>query len=389
MARPRKHNPSIPPHIDQAKLPIGVYWSGFGKGRWFVRVGSTAPTVAGPGALLSDLHAIMEQRAGGPQRGTVDYYITAFHKHAKFRQLADRTQRDYERQADMIRKHMTPMGIPLSAVLAARLTTTGIQRIVDKIEAEGHPTKANHLLRYLRRVLSHGVRHEGLSHNPAKGVAQATERGQKGMPSLSAYASVMAFCRERGSRKAHTGGSVSPYLHPLLLITSVCRLRGIEAVTLTDAHASDDGILAVRRKGSRDNVTRWTPELREAWITLAAIRASAWERHKRPTPLRPEDRPMFVSERGNALTKSGLDSSWQRMMALAIKDKAIAEGERFTLHGLKHRGITDSADKASGGHRTERMRQHYDHEVPVVEPSRTPEFSTKFSTGQKRGPVTD
>src|SRR5690606_12977322 len=117
---------------------------GAGKGRWYVRVGSTAPTVAGPGALLSDLHAIMEQRAGGPQQGTVDYYITAFHKHARFRALSERTQSDYKRQAEMIRKHMTPMGIPLSAVLAARLTTTGIQRIVDKIEAEGHPTKANH-----------------------------------------------------------------------------------------------------------------------------------------------------------------------------------------------------------------------------------------------------
>ncbi|MEN4954915.1 hypothetical protein [Stenotrophomonas indicatrix] len=44
----------------------------------------------------------------------------------------------------------------------------------------------------------------------------------------------------------------------------------------------------------------------------------------------------------------------------------IDQESRFSLHGLKHRGITDSEDKASGGHMTEAMRQLYDHSVPVV-----------------------
>ena len=48
----------------------------------------------------------------------------------------------------------------------------------------------------------------------------------------------------------------------------------------------------------------------------------------------------------------------------------ITESERFALHGLKHRGITDSDNKASGGHKSEAMRQLYDHEVPLVKPPR-------------------
>lgn len=36
MPRPRKHNPTIPAHIDQRKIPKGVYWDSSGNGRWYV-----------------------------------------------------------------------------------------------------------------------------------------------------------------------------------------------------------------------------------------------------------------------------------------------------------------------------------------------------------------
>jgi len=389
MGRPRKHNPTIPAHIDQTKLPKGIYWDASGNGRWYARAAGRAVMVAGPKAQLSDLHAIVEQRAGAADRGTVGHYIERFHASAKFRQLAPRTQLDYKRQSDIVDAYITPLGVPLSAILVARLNATGIQRIIDKLEEAGTPTKANHLLRYLRRVFSHAVRHEGLAENPAKGVAQAKERGRTGMPSLSAYGKVLAFVRDRAQRDPHTEGSVAVYLPHLMLIANTCRLRGIEVVTLTDANATDEGVRSNRRKGSRDNVTKWTPALRVAWEALVAIRAAAWARHKRPTPLRPEDRPLIVSQNGGALSKSGLDTSWQRMMKLAVEEEEIAEDERFTLHGLKHRGITDSADKASGGHKTESMRQRYDHAVQVVEPARTTEFSGEFSGAAKSGGSTD
>ncbi len=35
------------------------------------------------------------------------------------------------------------------------------------------------------------------------------------------------------------------------------------------------------------------------------------------------------------------------------------------MHGLKHRGITDSNDRASGGYITEAMRQMYNHEIVI------------------------
>lgn len=64
-----------------------------------------------------------------------------------------------------------------------------------------------------------------------------------------------------------------------MVIAYACRLRGIELVTLTDANATEVGVLSNRRKGSRDNVTRWTPELRGAWDALVELRKAAYKRH--------------------------------------------------------------------------------------------------------------
>lgn len=79
---------------------------------------------------------------------------------------------------------------------------------------------------------------------------------------------------------------------------------------------------------------------------------------------------MLVERSGNPISKSALDSAWQRLITEAMRAGVITESERFALHGLKHRGITGSENKASGGHKSEAMRQLYDHEVPLVKPPR-------------------
>lgn len=49
-----------------------------------------------------------------------------------------------------------------------------------------------------------------------------------------------------------------------------------------------------------------------------------------------------MSQSGTPLRKSSLDSAWQRMIAMALKEKVIDAETRFGLHGLKHRRITDT-----------------------------------------------
>lgn len=85
-----------------------------------------------------------------------------------------------------------------------------------------------------------------------------------------------------------------------------------------------------------------------------------------------------MTESGTPLTKDGLDNAWQDLITATIEAEVITREQRFTLHGLKHRGITDTkgkkADKKeASGHKTDAMLDLYDHEVAVVEPARAGE----------------
>lgn len=241
--------------------------------------------------------------------------------------------------------------------------------------------KANHMLRYLRRAFSWGVRFGLCKTNPAKGVKQAKERARNGMPSRQAFLAAVTYARKHGAITAHAGGSVAPYLWAVMVIIYACRLRGIEAATLSDANHGKEGVIANRRKGSLDNIMKWSPALQSAVDALLEIRAAAWKRHKLDNviPIRPEDRPLVVSESGRELNKSSLETAWQRLMDRMIADGKLAEEDRFTLHGIKHRALTDSKDKDAAGHKTEAMRRHYDHELKEFDAAEWPEFSGLFS----------
>lgn len=145
-------------------------------------------------------------------------------------------------------------------------------------------------------------------------------------------------------------------------------------MTLTDANELEEGILTNRRKGSRDNIVRWTPQLRAVWDGAKAIRARTWERRKTTIPIATTKRFIIVASHGGPLRKTSLDTAWQRFITLAIVDGVIESEERFALHDLKRRGITDTtgtrADKQeASSHRDPKMMDIYDVSIPIVLPS--------------------
>jgi len=184
---------------------------------------------------------------------------------------------------------------------------------------------------------------------------------------------LIQFARERGQLISRTKGSCSPYLWCALVIGYECRLRGIETNSLTDAHILDEGILCQRTKGSRTNITVWNDQLRDAVSYLISRRKQIWDRKKYPTPVKPEDRHLFINQTGGILNKSSLDSSFTRFIRMAIDEGIIEESQRFGLHDLKRRGTTDTkgtrAEKQeAAGWKNESMVDIYDHSVPLVNP---------------------
>ncbi|MBY5985754.1 integrase [Halomonas sp. DP5Y7-2] len=96
-----------------------------------------------------------------------------------------------------------------------------------------------------------------------------------------------------------------------------------------------------------------------------------WRARNTAVPVTPTRRPLIVAADGGELRKSSLDTAWQRLIKMAIEEEVITTEERFGLHDLKRRGITDTQgtrhDKQeASGHRSAAMLDVYDLSVPLV-----------------------
>lgn len=375
--RKRRHNPQIPAHIDQSALPRGLYYDHRGSGYWYRLSHNeagrrTRQNLCGPTATLAELHALVEELEG-TNTGTLDYLIHEFHASPQFKQLAAKTRKDYEYCRGVLAAFPTRLGAPLGQLAVKRFTPAMIQRVIDKL-AESGPSKAAHCLRYLRRVLQWGRNRGYLDSNPARGLEAPQERKQRRLPHSEVMDRLISRAQKLGQMRRGQKGACPPYLWVVMELAYLCRLRGVEVVTLTDANALGNGILTNRRKGSRDNIVSWTPRLRKAWDAAVAMRAEIWEKRKTVVNLRPDRRPIIVSRTGQALSKSGLDTTWQRFITAALKEGFLTEEERFGLHDLKRKGITDTpgnrADKQeASGHKDSATLDVYDLSVPTVRPS--------------------
>lgn len=373
--RPRKKPANLPAHIDYAKVPKGVYWDASGTGRWYVfELGEhgrkARKTIAGRDARLSDLHGLVEDKAG---TGTVEWLAAAYHASPKFKALARATRADYEYSRDVMLSQPTSDGGRVGLLQADRLRTHHLQRLVDRIAAEGTPTKAAKVLRYARLLFSWGLRRGLVRQNPGKGLEAPEERKRQRLPGDQAYLALLAYAVEAASRPPRTRGSHAPYLPLVMELGYLCRLRGIETLTITEAQETPEGIRTNRRKGSRDNVVAWSPRLRAVWTAALEYRQGVIERTTRIHQFRAEDRYLILAENGEPLTRTGLDSAWQRLIRAAISDGVIAAEDRFSLHDLKRKGGTDTpgtrAEKQDALGVTEQMMKVYDKSVPTVKPS--------------------
>ena len=377
-ARKRKHNPHIPAHIDQAALPAAVYFDQRNEGVWYSLHRDETGTqrrrnIAPASVSLAELHQIMDE-ATNVDRGTLRYVCAQFHLSDRYKKLAPKTHNDYCYSRDVLLSIPTKLGKPLGDLAVKKFTAALVQRIVDRIADEGTPSKAAHALRYLRRVLQWGRNRGFLEVNPASGVEGPIERKQRRLPRLNVMDVLIDRATARGRLARNEPGGCPDYLASVMELAYLCRLRGIEVVTLTDANELQEGILTNRRKGSRDNIVRWTPRLRSVWEGAKALRARVWERRKTPIPMAASKRFIIVASHGGPLLKTSLDTAWQRFITLAIADGDIDQEDRFALHDLKRRGITDTvgtrAEKQeASGHRDSKMMDVYDYSLPLVAPS--------------------
>lgn len=373
VGRKRLHDPSIPEHIRQTDIPAGAYWDRRDHYWYTIITDGGKPRrvkLADAKARLADLHTKLDA-VRGVDRNSLDWLMLKHEDSLDFRDLAESTRKKYKQYRKIASTQKTKAG-KLGSLPAASLTTPVFQGLVERIaKDEGTPTKANHFKRYVSVVYSWGLQHGHAPSNPVKGVKQAKERKRRRLPTDQVWEALITFAKARAAVTSHRPGSLASYLWIVMELMYLCRLRSIEAITLTEAAALPEGLHTNRRKGSRDNIVAWTPRLQAAWDAAIERRRKILKRRGMPQQIRPEDRTVLVTQEGTTMTDSAFSSRWQALMLLAIKEKVIAEDERFGAHDNKRKGITDTSgtrhDKQhASGHKSERMMDIYDQEVPIV-----------------------
>lgn len=376
--RKRSHNPNIPKHIDQSKLPDSCYWDNSSDGHWYIMFYDADGTrkrkvLARRKARLADLHVLVDE-FNGVNVGTFIWLSNKFQGTLTWRELSPATRKGYINSHNTIAKHKSKLNIPLGEVGLKHWTSHTVQKLVDALAESNGPSAANACKRYLSRLFGWGKNRGYCPSNPAAGVDQAKERKRRRLPDEQAHANLIAFAKECGALPSRTKGSCPFYLWRVLEIGYLCRLRPVESATLPENHGKIEGLKSNRRKGSRDNITEWNDRLLDAWDSSIKIRNEIWEKRKYPIPLLMSDRPLFVNTSGEPLKISTLNSAYKRLIKSAIKREIITEELVFGMHDMKRRGATDTkgtrADKQEAtGHKSAAMLDVYDHSIAIVKPS--------------------
>lgn len=183
--------------------------------------------------------------------------------------------------------------------------------------------------------------------NPCKSVKRNTEKARDRYVTDKEYGIVYNLALN----------SSTPYIAVAMEMAYLCRMRKSEILSATKSQILDDGFDTVRSKGSMDNITGWTPRLRDA-INLAL------SQHKD----KDSSTHIVCNTQGQKVTEYAFNSAWQRLK----KDMKNAGVDLFTFHDLRAKSISDfKGDKrAASGHRTEAMVAIYDRKKKVVEATR-------------------
>jgi hypothetical protein len=373
--RKRKIDPTIPAHIDAKKLPKRCYWDKLKKHWYTIYTKANGKPgrrrIAGKSARMSELHAIMEAEQG-IDRSIFSWLVAKYFESDSFQALANK--KNHENAWRTIKVYKTKLGITLDKLPIKHWTDGLVQKVIDSTAKDRGPTAAVKLNAFIRRVFSWNIKRDHCKKNPALRTELPEERKKQVYPSHRAYYALLSYAKANGTHKRGIKGACPHYIWMIMELEYLCRQRGTETRTMTDAHISKKGVMTERAKGSRSNVTEWNDRLEGVVKAAQDYRARIWEKRRRPTPLKASDRPLIVNTSGEGLRASTYHSAWQRFITSMIERGVIKESERFTLHDLKRKGVTDThgtqADKLeASGHRDPKMLGIYDKSIPVVKPA--------------------
>ncbi len=299
---------------------------------------------------------------------TLDWLLTTYLKSEQFKELAGKTQGEYTSYARLILDFKMANGQRFGIAPLHKINKRVIRGYLDAYPAK---VAANRHVQFLSAAFTWGEeRYPVVKNNPCSGVRRNREESRTRY--IEDWEYYVTYCCAASMR--------TPIIAVAMELAYLCAARRDEVFSLTDRSVRKEGLWIKRTKGSDDEITRWSPRLREAVESCKKINKGA------PIPI---NQPRYLLRRkdGSKYTKNALDSAWQRVIKKAREkgavlppelledarnDGARISGNRafidggFTFHDIKARSISDREGNHSG-HRSERMRSVYVRKPQLVD----------------------
>ena len=281
--------------------------------------------IAKAGTPMSRVWAAWEQLQGGV---SVDQVMLTYLKSKHVTELSQSTRESYE-HAYRVFSETEVNGQIIGSLGANDLTPKMLRVFLDDYPS---PISASRAVAFLKAAYNFArQRQDGIDKNPCDGVTLNRATPRTRLLTVDEIYAAIALA--------------NPTYQCFIKLTALVagRLSEVIALTWDDYHESvykdEETLLVPRLKGSRDTLMRVGPNLRDVLSDCKAL----------------GDHKYILHSRGHRLTKSGVQSYWRRLMAQY-------EGEPFSIHLLRHYGISNGA---SGGHKTVQQEAAYSHK-PII-----------------------
>ena len=319
------------------KLPKYVYLA---KGRYIYRtyLGNGVygqEIVIAPGdAPLSKVYSEYEKISD--QGGyTLKWIITKYLASEQFTNTSTRTQKNYQTYAKNLIEQPLANGLKFGDITINKISQRTIRKYLDDKAAK---VSANRHIAFLKVIFNWGLeRYSIIKINPCIGVRLYSEKARE------------RYIEDWEYELVRDLASVE-YIPIFMEIAYLCRARWSEIATLKRDCISDDGLYLTRSKGSKDEITLWTPRLRLAVDNALQFNEARFSHY------------LIHNSSGEPIQQSAFTSAWRRVMDNALKNGLA---DRFTFHDIKAKGVSDHESKHSG-HKTESMKHVYDRKINKV-----------------------
>lgn len=300
-------------------------------------------------------------------RNTLNWINKAYQDSRQFKELAPATQKAAYNNQKVLEHPIKIDGEPKTVgdLHISKVTKPLFQGIAErrlqlrKKDGRKGNASVNREIAYLSSMLTWATNYVtdlGIDHNPLKGFKRLPEQGRTRHVTDTEYWQQYEIAAETPENG----------LCILFELTLGLAARGVEVLSLKLSDCTDEGIYVERKKGSRDNIIEWAKEdTSKQDSRLWKAYQGALERHK-PHKILPIDPPLLLTRKGERLSPSGLQSAMQRLKR-KMEERGLGN-VYWTMHQLKHKAITEAEDKSMGGHKTEAMRNKYDHSVTKHKP---------------------